>query len=391
MVDRSEYLDRIDELLGIFPVVAIHGPRQCGKTTLARVYSEHAGHCVFYDLEDPTDRARLSGPMLELERQEGLVILDEIQRKPELFEILRVLSDRPDAPARFLVLGSASPHLVRGVSETLAGRIGFLDLSGFGLQELGNHVFRELWVRGGFPRSYLATSQTASYLWRRNFVRTFLERDVVQLGFSIPSESLRRFWTMLAHYHAQVWNAAEFARSLGSSETTARRYLELLEGAFVVRRLLPWHENLKKRQVKSPKVYVRDSGILHALLGLESEDELLGHPKVGASWEGFVVEQVIQALGTRDVYYWRTQAGAELDLLYFLGGKRYGIEIKYGDAPTTTKSMRVAVSDLKLEFLAVVHPGAEAYLLDSNIAALPLRQLDAQTLRDPLFRLCRTC
>ena len=371
MLDRIRYLDRISDSLKHSPVVALLGPRQCGKTTLARVLAE-GERSEYFDLEDPVDLSRLSAPMLALENLEGLVIIDEIQRKPELFEILRVLVDRPDSQARFLVLGSASPHLVKGASESLAGRIGFVDLSGFHLSELDGQDFQKLWFRGGFPRSFLANNQSRSYRWRNDFTRTFLERDIPALGITIGAETLRRFWTMIAHYHAQIWNAAEFARSLGCAEATARRYLDILSGSYMVRQLQPWHENLKKRQVKSPKVYVRDSGVLHALLALERRDSVLQHPKLGASWEGFALEQIIAASESRDIYFWSTHSGAEIDLLIFKDGKRLGFEMKYTDAPRTSKSMRIAIEDLKLDILYIVYPGRKSYPIDRDISALSI-------------------
>jgi predicted AAA+ superfamily ATPase len=303
------------------------------------------------------------------------VVLDEVQRKPELFEILRVLVDRPEADTRFLVLGSASPALVKGVSESLAGRVGFVDLGGFDLRETGGESQDRLWSRGGFPRSYLAPDDTASFQWRHGFVRTFLERDIPQLGIAVPAETLRRFWTMIAHYHGQVWNAAEFARSLGSNESTARRYLDILAGAYMVRILPPWFENLSKRQVKAPKIYIRDSGLLHGLLELQSMDDLLGHPKLGASWEGFALEQVLGILGQDNAHFWATHAGAELDLMVTIRGRRYGIEFKVGDAPGPTRSMRIALSDLGLEHLWVLYPGPEAYELDERLSVLPLTDI----------------
>lgn len=315
---------------------------------------------------------RLSAPMTVLESLSGLVILDEVQRKPDLFELVRVLVDRPDNPARFLLLGSASPGLVRGVSETLAGRVGFIDLTGLDLEEVGPGERDRLWLRGGFPPSYLASDDAASVRWREAFVRTFLERDIPQLGINVPAETLRRFWTMVAHYHGQVWNAAQFARSLGSSENTARRYLDILAGAFMVRVLPPWFENLRKRQVKSPKVDLRDSGILHVLLALEDLAQVRGHPQLGASWEGFALEQLIGALETRDAYYWATHGGAELDLMVLSGGKRYGFELKYADAPGPTRSMRIALEDLRLDQLWVVYPGSKAYALDDALSVIPL-------------------
>jgi predicted AAA+ superfamily ATPase len=304
-----------------------------------------------------------------------LVIIDEVQRRPDLFEILRVLADRPENPAQFLLLGSASPHLVKGVSESLAGRVGFVDLSGFDLSEVGPEQYERLWIRGGFPRAFLAVDDSAAMLWRDDFIRTFLERDIPQLGITVPAETLRRFWTMVAHYHGQVWNAAAFARSLGTSENTARRYLDILAGAYMIRVLAPWFENIRKRQVKAPKIYIRDSGILHGLLQLRTAAELQGHPKLGSSWEGFALEQIIGALETRDAYFWATHAGAELDLLTMVRGKRFGFELKYADAPGRSRSMLVAAEDLHLDRLCIVYPGHQRYDLDDRITVIPVEQL----------------
>ncbi len=371
MIARPEPLRRIAEVFRIHPVAALLGPRQCGKTTLARTFAERET-TAFFDLEDPIDVQRLSAPMTALEALSGLVVIDEIQRRPELFAILRVLVDRPDNPARFLVLGSASPTLVRGASESLAGRVGFIDLSGLSLPEAGGDHRDALWSRGGFPRSFLAADDAASYAWRRDFIRTFLERDLPQLGLTIPAETLRRFWTMVAHYHGQRWNAAEFGRALGASESTARRYLDILAGAFMVRVLPPWFENLKKRQVKAPKIYLRDSGLLHALLQLSGLDAVRGHPKLGASWEGFALEQILTAFDTRDAYYWATHGGAELDLLVFHSGRRYGFELKYSDAPTLSRSAHTALADLRLDRLWIVYPGSRSYPLSENVSVVPL-------------------
>ncbi len=375
MIDRPLYLERIRKSFRVHPVTALLGPRQCGKTTLARMLAAREP-TTYFDLESPADRARLSSPLQTLEPLRGLVVIDELQRQPALFEVLRVLADRPRVKARFLVLGSASPSLVRGVTESLAGRVGFVDMSGLSVGEAGATTIQRLWVRGGFPRSYLAPDEEASLGWRGDFIRTFLERDIPQLGISIPSETLRRFWTMTAHYHGQVWNAAEFARSLGSAENTARRYLDILGGAYMLRVLPPWFENLGKRQVKAPKVYLRDSGILHALLQVASLHDLQGHPKLGASWEGFALEQLLTLLDTRDAYFWATHAGAELDLLVFRGGKRYGFEFKYADAPSLTRSMHVAIEDLRLDHLWVIHPGTKSWPAHEKVTIRPLSGIE---------------
>ena len=375
-VDRPAARARIREAFSTHPAVALTGPRQCGKTTLARELAADAPNgSTFFDLESAVDRRRLQASEQALSGLSGLVVIDEIQREPALFETLRVLVDRPDNPARFLVLGSASPSLVRGTSESLAGRAGLVDLSGFQLSETGAESWRALWLRGGFPRSFLAPHDRASAVWRESFVRTFLERDIPQLGITVPAETLRRFWTMLAHFHGQVWNAAEFARALGSNEGTARRYLDILTGAFMVRALPPWFANVRKRQVRSPKIYLRDSGLLHTLLGLETGDAVAGHPKVGASFEGFAVEQLSAAFDVRGLYFWGTHGGAELDLLVTHHGRRYGFECKLADAPGTTRSMRVALDDLELEHLFVVYPGDEAYPLDERISVLSVADI----------------
>lgn len=371
MIDRPGPLSRIGEVFRVHPIAALLGPRQCGKTTLAHILAQREP-CELFDLENPVDVQRLSAPKTALQGLSGLVIIDEIQRKPELFELLRVLVDRPDNRARFLTLGSASPQLVKGVSESLAGRVGFVDLSGFSIDEAGAGRRDMLWSRGGFPRSFLAPDDAASFAWRQDFIRTFLERDIPELGIRTPAETLRRFWTMIAHYHAQVWNAAELGRSLAASEKTARRYLDILAGAFMVRILPPWYENLKKRQVKSPKIYLRDSGILHALLQLGSLNEVMGHPKLGASWEGFALEHILGVLGTRDAYFWATHSGAELDLMVMKSGKRHGFEIKYSDAPPLRRSMHVAIEDLGLHRLWVVYPGDRSYNLHEKVSVIPL-------------------
>ena len=373
---RPGAIRRIAQSFRVHPAVALLGPRQCGKTTLARLFAAGESDSTVFDLERDADFRRLQNPEQTLSPLGGLVIVDEIQLRPQLFGALRPIIDRPAATARFLLLGSVSPTVVRGVSESLAGRVGLVDLAGFDLGEVGpGPGWRILWERGGFPRSYLQPDAAASYEWRENFTQTFLQRDIPALGGNVPAAALRRFWSMTAHFHGQVWNAAEFARALGQGEAAARRYLDLLVGAFVVRTLPPWFENLKKRQVRSPKVYVRDSGVLHALLGVPSLAVLTGHPKVGASFEGFAIEQICAALSPRDPYFWATHAGAELDLLLTRNGKRYGFEIKFTEAPRTTRSMRVALSDLGLERLFVVYPGDESYALDSRIQALPVGEI----------------
>ena len=374
-------MHRVRLLLREFPVVALLGARQVGKSTLARqLVASRRGPATWFDLENPADLARLADPGLELRPLRGLVVLDEIQRLPEVFPLLRVLADRPRTPARFLVLGSASPDLLRQSSETLAGRIAFHELDGFGLQEVGDP--ERLWLRGGFPLSYLARSAPASRRWRDGFIRTFLTRDIPELGSQVPPPALRRFWTMLAHWHGQTWNGAEFGRAFGVAHTTVRRYLDLLTAVYVIRQLQPWHENIRKRQVRSPKVYVADSGILHALLGLSTREAVLSHPKVGASWEGFVVQQVIQLLAAspEQCFHWSTHSGAELDLLVVAGNQRYGFEVKRAEAPRTTPSMRSAVETLRLDRLDVVHAGEQSYAMAPGIRALPAARL-AKVLR----------
>jgi len=374
LIERPDALNQIKNAFRVHPIVALLGPRQCGKTTLARMFAE-SGPCTFFDLENPVDLRRLSAPMTALGAVSGLVVIDEVQRRPDLFELLRVLVDRPQNPARFLLLGSASPYLVKDVSESLAGRTGFVDLAGFDLWEVGVERQPALWLRGGFPRSFLADDDRDSMTWREDFIRTFLERDIPQFGISIPAETLRRYWTMVAHYHSQIWNAAQVARSLGASENTARRYLDILSGAYMVRVLPPWFENIRKRQVKAPKIYIRDSGVLHALLQLPTWQDLHGHPKLGASWEGFALEHVIRVLKTRDAYFWATHGGAELDLLTLVRGKRYGFEFKYADAPGRSRSMLTAMADLDLERLWVIYPGRQEYALDARISVIPLDRM----------------
>lgn len=386
MLTRQRHRNRLRELLQRYPVVAILGARQVGKTTLARDLAKDLESDVhFFDLEDPEDLARLTEPKLALEPLEGVVVLDEIQRQPEVFPILRVLADRPEGPAKFLVLGSASPELLRQSSETLAGRIHFHRLDGFALDEVESDSWRRLWVRGGFPRSFLAETDATSFEWRNDFIRTFLERDLPQLGIRTPGETLRRFWTMLAHHHAQVWNGSELARAFGVSPPTVRRYLDLLTSSLVVRQLQPWHANVQKRQVKSPKIYIADSGLVHALLGLESHQDVLGHPILGATWEGFVIQELRSRLRARteECFFWSTHAGAELDLLIVRGRQRRGFEVKHTAAPKTTKSMHRAMEDLDLDRLDVVHAGSETFPLSDKIRAVSVSKIweDLEPLR----------
>jgi hypothetical protein len=386
LIRRPRYRAAIEAALATNPICALLGPRQCGKTTLARQVAGRRRPAHIFDLESASGRARLADPELSLAPLTGLVVIDEIQRRPDLFEALRPLADRPGAPARFLVLGSTSPELVRGVSESLAGRVAFVDMGGFDLSEVGPAPWRRLWLRGGFPRSYLAARDGLSLTWRQDFIRTFLERDVPQLGLRIPSEALRRFWMMVAHFHAQIWNGAELARSLGVSEHTVRGYLDVLSGTYLLRQLPPWFANIGKRQYKAPKVYVRDSGLLHALLSIQSAADLEAHPKLGASWEGFALEQVLGAVGSREIFYWGTHAGAELDLLFFRQGRRYGVEFKYGAAPRMTKSLHIALSDLDLERAWIVYPGTERYPVHEKVEALPLAEMPGRLATMPGLR-----
>ncbi len=379
MNGRDRELERLLALLRDHPVAAIIGARQVGKSTLAGlIASAWEGPVERFDLEDEADLARLADPLRALRPLRGLVVLDEIQRVPQLFRALRVLADRPGAPARFLILGSASPELLHQSSETLAGRIAYRELGGFALDETGHETPERLWRRGGFPRSYLVRGERQSFEWRREFVRTFLERDLPQLGVNVSARTMRRFWSMLAHYHGQVWNASEFARSFGVADTTVRSYLEHLDSALVVRQLQPWHENISKRQVKSPRVYLRDSGLLHALLNLPSQRDLEGHPKVGASWEGFVIDQVIRLVDAapEECYFWATHAGAELDLLVLQGGQRLGFEVKLTTAPRSTRSMHIAREDLRLDRLDVVHAGPRSFEMAEGIRALAIGDLE---------------
>ncbi len=375
---RSRHLDAVSALLDRFPVVGLLGARQVGKTTLARdLAARQGGPVAFFDLEDAADLARLAEPILALRELRGLVVIDEVQRHPDLFPALRVLADRTGAPARFLVLGSASPALLRQTSESLAGRIYYHELEGFALDETGSEDRDRLWVRGGFPRSFLSDSDRTSAEWRQGFIRTFLERDLPQLGVTVPPSTLRRFWTMLAHYHGQVWNGAEIARAFGLAGTTVRRYLDIMTDTLVLRQLQPWFANIGKRQVRSPKIYLADSGLLHTLLNLETLHDLTGHPKVGASWEGFALGQVTTRLGARpdESFFWATHAGAELDLLVLRGRQRLGFECKRTAAPRLTPSIRSALADLQLDRLDIVHAGTETFPLAERVRALSLARL----------------
>ena len=382
MIARPEPLSRLRRALRRQRVVVLTGPRQCGKTTLARqILPQDAPG--YFDLEDPASLLRLSEPMTALAGLRGVVVIDEIQKRPELFPVLRVLADRRPLPARFLILGSAAPELLRQSSETLAGRVETVPLAGFSLAEVGASRLERHWRRGAFPRSFLARSEADSTSWRKQFVQTFLERDLPQMGISVPALTLLRFWTMVAHSHGGIWSSADPARSLGLSEPTVRRYLDLLSGALVLRQLPPWHENLAKRQVKSPKVYVRDSGLLHQLLGIRTDAELLSHPKCGASWEGYVVEEILNAVRPDEAYFWATHQGAELDLLLFTQGRRLGVEVKRSDAPGLTPSMRIAMEDLGLERLVVVYPGSRPYALADKVSVVPVTDIARQP--DALF------
>ena len=371
MIARPTVHNNIETALTRSRVVALIGPRQCGKTTLARQFVA-ADSLNYFDLEDPVSLARLDEPMTALSSLRGIVVIDEIQRRPELFSILRVLCDREPLPARFLILGSASPSLLRQAAETLAGRLETIQMSGFSLAEVGAAAQATHWRRGGFPLAFLAATEEDSLTWRKNFIQTFLERDLPQMGVAIPAPALHRFWSMLAHYHGQVWNAAEPARALGISESTVRRYLDVLQAVFMVRQLQPWHENLGKRQVKSPKIYFHDTGLLHQLLGIRSELDLLTHPKSGASWEGYVIEEALRIADPDEAYFWATHNGAELDLLLFKDGKRFGVECKRVDVPRLTPAMRVALADLRLDDLIVIYPGDRAYPLAERVRVIPL-------------------
>jgi hypothetical protein len=374
MIKRTQWHNQIQAALKRSRVITLVGPRQCGKTTLAREFVPEES-ANYFDLEDPVSLVRLDEPITALGSLQGLIVIDEIQRRPDLFPVLRVLVDRKSFAGRFLMLGSASGDLLRQSSETLAGRMEMLRLRGFSLQELGYEAHQQHWLRGGFPLSYLAANEADSLAWRKSFIQTLLERDFPQWGIRTSATALWRFWTMLAHYHGQIWNAAEFARAMGVGESTTRRYLDLLNDAFMVRQLQPWHANIRKRQIKSPKIYIHDSGLLHQLLGITSERDLQTHPKIGASWEGYVIEEVLTAVQPDEAWFWATYQGAEIDLLLRKNGRMVGVECKRIDAPRMTPSIRTALTDLNLDKVIVVYPGDKRFILADRVEALPLKDL----------------
>jgi len=374
MIKRNNFLNRLQTAISRSPITALLGPRQCGKTTLARYFGEKQS-ADYYDLESQVDLRRLQNPELILGIAKGLVILDEIQLLPQLFSVLRVIVDRPESKSKFLILGSASPYIIKNASESLAGRVEFIELTGFNALETDVSALSDLWSKGGYPRSFLAKTDNDSYVWRDGFIRTFLERDIPQLGISIPAQAMRRFWTMLAHFHGQIWNASKVARSMGVTDKTTRSYLDILSGTYMIRQLQPWFQNISKRQVKAPKIYFRDTGLLHSLLGMTNMHNLIGHPQVGASWEGFVIEQTLAIFEPSACYFWNTYSGAELDLFFIHDGKRIGIEIKFSEAPKVTKSMKVAKQELDLDCLFVIYPGKHEYQVDKNITVWPLSKL----------------
>ena len=377
MLNRRDAIEAVEAALRRAPVVVLAGPRQCGKTTLARRFVD-PDSVNYFDLESPPDLARLEEPMTALATLHGVVVIDEVQLRPDLFPTLRVLVDRPDAPATFLVLGSASGNLLRQTSESLAGRTERVLLGGFTTRETAGtapDAESTLWRRGGLPRSFLAATEDDSVVWRREYIRTLLERDFPQWGVRTPAAAMGRFWAMLAHYHAQTWNAAEPARALGVSPGVVRRYLDVLTDALMVRQLQPWFANLKKRQVKAPKIYVRDSGLLHRLLGIDTERALLIHPRVGASWEGFAIEQALATEPHDEAYFWATHQGAEMDLILRRGDVLYGVECKLADAPRITPSIRNALDDVGLAGIVVLYPGAQRFRLSDRVEVVPLAAL----------------
>ena len=370
MIKRETFLKQVKDQFEVHRIVAILGPRQCGKTSIAKeICGPEIQRSHYFDLENRTDLERLANPQLVLEQLTGLIVIDEIQRYPDLFPVLRVLHDM-DNSRQFLILGSASRELIKQSSESLAGRIGHIELTPFNISETNDN--KKLWIRGGFPNSFMAESEQKSFAWRTEYIRTFLEQDIPNLGFRIPAPQLMRFWLMLAHYHGQNFNAHELGCSLDLSGNTVRHYLDILSGTFMVRVLTPWHENIKKRQVKSPKIYFRDSGIFHALLDVKDINGLLVQPKMGASWEGFAIEQIIQTANTPHCYFWSVHNQAELDLLIIKDGKRFGFEFKHTDKPQITKSIKMAMSSLNLDQAMIVYPGAVSFPLEEKISVLNL-------------------
>jgi predicted AAA+ superfamily ATPase len=371
--------ERVEKSLMKYPVVGILGSRQAGKTTLAKIIKERMKKKVIYlDLELPSDLNKLQDPELYLSRfEDTLVIIDEIQRMRSLFPLLRALVDRKRSAGRFLILGSASPELIRHSSESLAGRIIYHELSPFSLSEINSENIQKLWLRGGYPESYISKNNDESYVWREAFIKSYLETDIPQLGIRIPAQQLRRFWTMIAHSHGQLWNASKIAGSLGISAPTVMSYLDILEETFIVRQLRPYYSNIKKRLIKSPKVYIRDSGLLHALLNISTLDDLHGHPSLGSSWEGFIVEQILKILPERwQAYFYRTGAGAEIDLVLFDGKhKPVAVEIKYSVSPKLERGFWNAYEDLSCKKGFVLYPGEESYPLGRNVATLPAKKL----------------
>lgn len=375
MIPRNKLKSRIANSIQINPVTLLLGPRQCGKTTIAQVICKELNG-VYFDLEDPEVPINDSTAKLVLKDIHGLIVIDECQRQPSLFPLLRVLADRKPLKSNFLLLGSVSPHLVKGVSESLAGRVEYIHMQGFNCDEIPINQFEKLWLRGNFPVSYLANNDESSFRWRLNFIKSFLERDIPQLGIRVPSSTLRRFWTMVSHYHGNILNISDFSRSLGTKQNTARHYLDILTEAFMIRQIQPWFTNISKRLVKAPKIYLSDSGITHALLGLRNKLQVQSHPKLGYTWEGFVIDQILSlADAYHDAYFYKTHAGAELDLLIFRNGKAYGFEIKYEDSPHTSKSMHIVIQDLQLEKLWVVTPGENMYPLTERISVVPFKNL----------------
>ena len=384
LVNRPTDRKAVLEAVARSPVTLLTGPRQAGKSTLARQVITSSAR-AFYDLEDYRDLARLAEPMLALRDTGETIVIDEAQRAPDLFPALRVLVDENRRPGRFLVLGSASPDLVGLGSESLAGRVTFVPLSGFRLGDVGPDHLDALWLRGGLPPSFTAPSESDSNHWRDDYITTFLERDLAELGFRFPATTMRRFWTMLAHYHGQTWNSAEIARSIDVSASTVRRYVDALTDALVVRQLTPWFANVGKRQVKSPKVYIRDSGLVHRLLGIGSMLELQRHPKLAASWEGMILEQILARFPQAEASYWATHGGGELDLRLHVGGRVLGFEIKRTKRLSTSRFMHIAIRDLELDHLLVVHAGRHRFALADRITAIGAAEL--LTAEDPVRNL----